>query len=114
MAEGVVCAAPLGAAGDPWACVCVVCAGEFCDENFELMLFIHEPRRDMPLPSGAAVPLTFLSLLPRLSSVGRLGGAIFWVGVVNVGGAAAAAVVVAAAGGGRGGDAGLVAAGSGS
>jgi len=102
--------------------VCVVCAGEFCDENFELMLFIHEPRRDMPLPSEVVVPLTFLSLLPRLSSVGRLGGAIFWVGVVDVGavagpplaGTAGAGAATFAAGGGRGGDAGLVAAGFGS
>jgi hypothetical protein len=105
LAEGAVLVAPLAAAGDPWAWVCVVCAGEFCDENFELMLFIHELRRELFFDSGGVVPLTFLSVLPRLSSAGRFGG-IFWGGVALDG--------VAPAGGGRGGDAGLVVAGVGS
>jgi hypothetical protein len=95
----------LAAAGDPWAWVCVVCAGEFCDENFELMLFIHELRRELFFESGGVVPTALLSLLARLSNAGRFGG-IFRGGVAP--GAAAAA------GGGRGGDAGLVAAGVGS
>lgn len=81
----------------------MVCAGEFCDENFELMLFIHELRRELFFESGGVVPLAFLSALPRLSSAGRFGG-IFWGGVA----------LDAAAGGGRGGDAGLAVAGVGS
>jgi hypothetical protein len=102
-AEGEVLAAPEATAGEPWAWACVVCAGEFCDENLELMLFIHELRREPFLDSGGVVPLPFLSALPRLSSAGRFGG-IFWGGVGPD----------AAAGGGRGGDAGLVVAGVGS
>ena len=107
-AEGEGLAAPWETAGDPWAWVWVVCAGEFCDENFELMLFIHELRRELFFTSGGVVPLAFFSALPRLSSAGRFGG-IFWGGVAVVTGAAAAV-----AEGGRGGDAGLLAAGFGS
>ena len=69
------CGAPFAVAGDPCACVCVVCAGGFCDENLELILDIHELRRELPLASGGVVPL--LGSLPRLSIAGRL-GAIFW------------------------------------
>jgi hypothetical protein len=101
----------LAAAGDPWACVCVVWAGEFCDENLELRLFIHELRRELGLLSGGVVPVAFLSVLLRPSSAGRFGGT-FWAGV---GGAVAVAggVAAAAVGGGRGGEAGLWAAGVG-
>lgn len=79
-AEGAVLAAPLLVAGDPCACVCVVWAGEFCEENLELMLLIHEFRRELALESGGVVPLPIFSVLPRLSSVGRFAG-IFWEGV---------------------------------
>lgn len=68
--------APFAAAGDPWAWVCVVCAGGFWDENLELMLEIHELRREPDLESGGVVP--FFVSLPRLSIVGRLGAGIFW------------------------------------
>jgi len=102
LAEGDALAVPLAAAGEPWAWVCVVAAGEFCDENLELMLFIHELRRELFFASGGVVPLPFLSVLPRPSSAGRFG--IFCGGVGPA----------AAAGGGRGGDAGLVGAGVGS
>ena len=54
--------------------MCVVCAGGFCDENLELILEIHELRRELPFGSGGVVPL--LGSLPRLSIAGRL-GAIF-------------------------------------
>jgi hypothetical protein len=104
LAEGALLVAPLAAAGDPCAWVCVVCAGEFCDENLELMLFIHEFRREPVLTSGGVVPLAFFSVLPRPSNTGRF-GAIFCGGVV--------VAVAAAATGGRGGDAGRVAAGVG-
>lgn len=67
--------APFAVAGDPCACVCVVCAGGFCEENLELILDIHELRRELPFGSGGVVPL--LGSLPRLSIAGRL-GAIFW------------------------------------
>jgi hypothetical protein len=76
LAEGALPFAPLAAAGDPWAWVCVVCAGGFCDENLELMLEIHELRREPVLESGGVVP--FFASLPRLSIVGRLGVGIFW------------------------------------
>ena len=71
LADGDVFVVPLAAAGEPWAWACVVCAGEFCDENLELMLFIHELRRELFLESGGVVPLPFLSVLTRLSSAGR-------------------------------------------
>ena len=67
---------PFAAAGDPCACVCVVCASGFCDENLELILDIHELRRELVLESGGVVPPFFMSL-PRLSIVGRFEG-IFW------------------------------------
>ena len=54
--------------------MCVVCAGGFCDENLELILEIHELRRELPFGSGGVVPL--LGSLPRLSIAGRL-AAIF-------------------------------------
>jgi hypothetical protein len=74
LADGEAPFAPLvAAAGDPWACVCVVCAGGFCDENLELMLLIHELRREGLFESGG-VTLPGLSVLPRLSSAGRFEG----------------------------------------
>jgi hypothetical protein len=73
LADGVAPLAPFVAAGDPWACACVVCAGGFCDENLELMLDIHELRRKVLLWSGG-VKLPAFSTLPRLSSAGRLVG----------------------------------------
>lgn len=76
--------APCGVAGDPCAWVCVVCAGGFCDENFELMLLIHELRRRPFLESGGVrEPLVAFSELLRLSRAGRFPG-IFW-GVVGAG-----------------------------
>jgi hypothetical protein len=78
------CAAPFApfvAAGEPWACALVVCAGGFCDENLELMLDIHELRRRTLFWSGG-VKLPDFSTLPRLSSVGRFVG-IFCGGVVG-------------------------------
>jgi len=74
---------PFAGAGEPWAWVCVVWAGGFCDENLELILDIHDVLRILPLESGG-VKLPGLSALPRPSSVGRLGG-IFWGGVVGLG-----------------------------
>lgn len=102
-AEGVPPWAAFGAAGEPWAWVCVVCAGGFCDENLELILEIHELRRELGLKSGGVVPPFFASL-PRLSIVGRLGG-IFWGadGVLFTGAGAGA-------GAGTGGETGLCAA----
>lgn len=73
------------------------------------MVLIHELRRDVSLESGGVVPLTFFSELPRLSSVGRFGGALMG-GVAVTGDAGAGA---AATGDGRGGDAGLLVAGVG-
>lgn len=72
-ADGVVPFAPLVGAGDPWAWARVVWAGGFCEPNFELMLFIHELRRDGLFESGGVVPPFSFSVLPRLSSVGRFG-----------------------------------------
>jgi hypothetical protein len=86
LAEGVVPLVPLLGAGDPWACARVVWAGGFCELNFELMLFIHELRREGLLESGGVVPPFSFSVLLRLSSVGRLGTfcggvvAAFWGG----------------------------------
>jgi hypothetical protein len=73
LADGVDPFAPLAAAGDPWACACVVWAGGFCDENLELMLLIQELRRKLLFESGG-VRLPGFSVLPRLSSAGRLVG----------------------------------------
>lgn len=109
-ADGDELAAPCNAACDPWAWVCVVCAGEFCEENLELKLVIHDPRREVFLESGGVVPFRFFSELFRLSSAGRFNG-VFWGAVVV---AVAVAAGAAAGGGGRGGDAGLLAAGFGS
>lgn len=106
LAEGE---ALLGDTCDPWAWAWVVCAGEFCEENLELMVFIHELRRDVSLESGGVVPLTFFSELPRLSSVGRFGGTLMG-GVAVIGDVGAGA---GATGDGRGGDAGLLVAGVG-
>lgn len=90
-------------AGDPWACAWVVWAGEFCDENLELMLDIHEFRRELPFASGGVrPPLLFFSELPRLSNAGRFVG-IFWGGVVAVeGGGGDVGVCTAGAGVGVG------------
>lgn len=74
-ADAVVLFVPLVGADEPWACACVVCAGEFCDENLELMLVIQELRREFVLPSGGVLPV--LSVLLRPSKTGRLLG-IFW------------------------------------
>lgn len=74
LADDVEFVAPLAIAGDPWACASVVCAGEFCDENLELMLVIHEFRRELVLESGGVLPLASFSVLPRLSNVGRFKG----------------------------------------
>lgn len=87
LAEGVVLFAPLVGAGEPWACACVVCAGEFWDENLELILVIHEFRRELVLPSGGVVP--DLSLLLRPSRAGRFGG-VFRGGVAVAGSTAGA------------------------
>lgn len=103
LAEGEGGVAPFVAACDPWAWACVVCAGEFCDENLELILVIHEFRRELVLVSGGVVPLPPFSVLPRLSNAGRFGLAGIFCGGV-----------VAATGAGRGGDAGLCTDGAGS
>lgn len=95
LADGVVLLAPLVGAGDPCACACVVWAGEFCDENFELILVIHELRRELLFPSGGVVP--DLSVLLRLSRAGRFGGAF-----KGKDGVAIAVAVTASAGGVRG------------
>ena len=101
LADGPFACAPLEAAGDPWAWACVVCAGGFCDENFELMLDIHELRRELVLESGGVVPPFFASL-PRPSIMGRFGGILCGVDVA----------VVAGAGAGAGGEAGRCTAGA--
>jgi hypothetical protein len=64
---------PLVGAGEPWACACVVWAGEFCDENLELKLDIHEFLRDGDLNSGG-VTLPGLSGAARPSMFGRFVG----------------------------------------
>lgn len=100
LAEGAVLARPWAGAGEPWACAWVVAAGEFCDENLELMLLIQELRRELALDSGGVAPFALLSLLlPRPSSAGRLGGAF-------IGGVVVVAVEVVVVGKGRGGEAG--------
>lgn len=76
LADGALACIPFAGPGDPCAWACVVCAGGFCNENLELMLDIHELRRELALESGGVVPPLFVSL-PRLSIVGRFGG-IFW------------------------------------
>jgi hypothetical protein len=76
LADGADAPVPFAVAGDPCAWVCVVCAGGFCDENLELMLEIHELRRDEAFESGGVV-LTIFSALPRLRIAGRLVG-VFW------------------------------------
>lgn len=69
-------------AGEPWAWACVVWAGEFCDENLELMLDIQEFLRDVGLESEEK--LGVFSALPRLSNGGRLVG-VFCMGGFAVG-----------------------------
>jgi hypothetical protein len=72
----------------------------------ELMLFIHEFRREPLFESGGVVPVAFFSVLPRLSSAGRFGAIR--------GGVVAVELAVDMAEEGRGGDAGRMAAGVGS
>ena len=74
---------PLVGAGDPWACASVVWAGEFCEENLELMLEIHEFLREREMESGG-VTLPGLSEATRPSRLGRLLG-IFCADVGGVG-----------------------------
>jgi hypothetical protein len=64
----------------------VVAAGEFCDENLELMLEIHEFLREPGLESGGVTLPGCFSELERPSSVGRFAG-IFCAGVGVLGGA---------------------------
>lgn len=55
-------------------CAAGECDGEFCvDENFALMLDIHEFRLDVDLESGG-VSVALFSELDRPRSVGRFGG----------------------------------------
>ncbi len=73
LAEGLEFGTPVPVAGDPWACACVVWAGAFWDENFELMLVIQEFRREPFFESAGGARPPFFSALPRLSNAGRLG-----------------------------------------
>ena len=51
----------------------MTCPGEFCDENLELMLEIHEFLREPALESGG-VTLPGFSAVERLSRFGRFAG----------------------------------------
>lgn len=84
-ADDVAACPPFADAGEPWACARVVCAGEFCDENLELMLDIHEFLRDNGFASDCA-RLPGFSELPRLSSGGRFTGPFCAGGVATGGG----------------------------